>query len=548
MLHNSVTRSDATPRRRRSDTVRAPRFGKSSRSNNQPPRSGTDRTLWLLVAGLTVLIIGWAALGLILERPRLGVVAPNAVIGFEATVVLTRFFSALVLFLFPHGQTGRSLRWVAAGFMILGLGGLLFGYLPLLLDRSTNLNTLQYTLLAVSLVAGGLFVEGLLFRTPPPFTRGKLIILFVVFNLLLIGVLLGVDNLPPLVNVSSPETAIHGGLLPTPALTAWHFSLSMLPLSLSVASAIGAVHLYRMEQRRIWLVVAMILLAGSQLHNILWPSIYTPVLTSAHLLRLASAVVVAVGGIVELRRIANEHAVLLAAEQEHTKRLVEIAALKADFTAMIAHEIVQPLAAIRGLTDMLATNQLTSTQQSQALATIHKEADMLTTLVSDVQTVATIERDDFAVRRRAVPLRPLLPDAATFAQALPGNHPLTITVDTDEIVYADPERISQVLRNLLNNAAKYSAPGTPIQVHATRGVKHVRIEVIDRGSGIHPDDLRRIFEKFERGHNQVTRSISGLGLGLYLSQRILQAHGTQLEVTSKVDVGSIFAFELEIKS
>jgi signal transduction histidine kinase len=290
----------------------------------------------------------------------------------------------------------------------------------------------------------------------------------------------------------------------------------------------------------------MVLLAGAQLHNIFWPSVFGQVLTTADVLRLASAACIAVGGILELRRIAAEHARLLAAEQDRSRRLTEVAALKADFTAMVTHELRSPLAAIRGFLDMLATGELGPSEQAHAIATMRTETAMLTALVADVQATATVERDDFAVHPRPVPVSALLADAAAFARALPGDHPLTTTLATQEWVWADPERIGQVLRNLLGNAAKFSPAGTPIELRAALHEGRVRIAVADHGFGIHPDDMARIFEKFERGRDPSCQKIVGVGLGLYLSRRIVWAHGGELSVDSTSGTGAVFAFDLEV--
>src|SRR2546423_3183508 len=173
---------------------------------------------------------------------------------------------------------------------------------------------------------------------------------------------------------------------------------------------------------------------------------------------------VTVGGILELRRIAAERARQLVTEQERSRRLTELAVLKADFTAMATHELGSPLAAIRGFLDMLATGELGPAEEAHALTAMRTEAALLTGLLADVQAAATVERDDFAVHPRAVPVSVLLADAIAFARALPGAHPVTATTATHERVWADPERIGQVLRNLLANAAKYSPAGTPIEV------------------------------------------------------------------------------------
>jgi RNA polymerase sigma factor (sigma-70 family) len=106
--------------------------------------------------------------------------------------------------------------------------------------------------------------------------------------------------------------------------------------------------------------------------------------------------------------------------------------------------------------------------------------------------------------------------------------------------------MGQVLRNLLSNAAKYAPPGTPIELRAVRRGEHVRIEVADHGFGIHPDDMPRIFEKFGRGRDRGGRKVAGAGLGLYLSRRIVQAHGSDLTVESTPGVGSVFGFDLPV--
>jgi signal transduction histidine kinase len=214
--------------------------------------------------------------------------------------------------------------------------------------------------------------------------------------------------------------------------------------------------------------------------------------------------------------------------------------------AMVTHELGSPLAAIRCFLDMLASGELAPAEQAQALATMRTETALLTALVSNVQAAATVERDDFAVQPRPVPVSALLAAAAAFARALPGHHPLSTTITTHERVWADPERIGQVLRNLLGNAAKFAPAGTPIELRAALHAGRVRIAVADHGFGIHPDDVARIFEKFERGRNPSGRKIVGVGLGLYLSRRIVRAHGGELSVDSTSGTGAVFTFDLEV--
>jgi signal transduction histidine kinase len=289
----------------------------------------------------------------------------------------------------------------------------------------------------------------------------------------------------------------------------------------------------------------MVVFAGAHLHHLLWPAAYQSVLTSANVLRSASAAILAVGGLVELRRVAAERTSLLKSERAYSARLAELAALKADFNAIVAHELGTPVAAISRLADALATGELDAKRQADVLDAFRSEVALLEKLAADVTAAARDEREDFDVKPQPTPVADLLAGAAAVAKALPGNHPLTVEAPRGVQVYADPVRIGQVLRNLLCNAAKYSPPGTPITLCARVGPKRVRIEVVDRGTGIHPADLDRIFRKFGRGRNTDGQRVPGLGLGLYLSRRIVRMHGGELTVSSRPGAGSTFGFELE---
>jgi PAS domain S-box-containing protein len=249
--------------------------------------------------------------------------------------------------------------------------------------------------------------------------------------------------------------------------------------------------------------------------------------------------------ITEQKQMESERAAVIAAERETARRLEELDAIRADFTRMVAHELGSPIAAIRRSTELLAADSLTPHQQ-WALDVIQKEVGALRALVDDVVAIATIERDDFRVDLQRVPVERLLTGAYTYGRAMPGACPLTVTGCVAEDVWADPERIAQVLRNLLNNSALYSPPGTPITLSATRCDGSARIEVSDQGPGISEDDLKRIFEKFARGRNAAAGDVPGGGLGLYLSRRIILAHGSDLTVVSSPGQGATFGFELEI--
>ena len=510
--------------------------------------AGVTPALWTRVTAagvIALVVVAWLILILGLSQVRFVIVASTAKAGFEVFLALLQLSAALVLFLFPAEVERPRLRWVSLGFMILGLGGLSFGYLYPAAHGTVDFNEAMYGSLLTQILATLVIAVGLFLRHPPAFSLRSAVLSLATFVLLSAVIIAANPRLPTLVMVDDLEAYVATSSRTLASLTGWHWGFSLLPLIFAVAAAVGAGRHYPGRVLGGWLVVAMVLMAGSQLHTLFWPSAYGPVLTTSSLLRVAFTAVVSVGIFLELRQVAAERAMSLAAEREYIARLQDLAELRADFTAVVAHELGNPLATILQAAELMATGPLDPIQ-TRSLAAINAEAAALKALVADVRAAAEAERDDFALQPRRVPVRALLGDTTAYAVALPGNHPLAVEDATGVAVRADRMRIGQVVRNLLTNAAKYSPPGTPITLRTTRRGDHVRIEVIDRGSGIHPDDLPRIFEKFGRGREVAGGKFSGVGLGLYLSRRIVRAHGSELTVDSTPGRGCAFGFELEI--
>lgn len=527
-----------------------------SQAKTEPRISGRRKAL---VVGLAGIIIGWLILNLFTSWTSFAMdMDPKLAGGEETASALGRFFGALVLVLFFAENEGWRLRWVAAGLVVLGLGHLVFGYFePQIQNEPAELNESLYEGLVAQILACALFAIGLVPRTPP--RLWSLIVAVILAGIPMAGyiyifeVLRDENLMPALTRLESAADTLRAGS-PLEWLTVWNWIFYPIPFVLAASAVAGGILRVRegggngWRAPWWWLLPAVVLLAGAQLHEVFWPSGYTgSVLTTAEVLRLALTVVVVVGGVIELWRIGSERAALLAAEEERNRRLEELSVMKADFSAMVAHELGTPLAAIRGYADMLSTRALDPDTRTSALAAIRSETAALNTLVADVRAAAAGEREDFAVQPRPVPLDTILSEAATFARTLPGEHEFTVVREAGGVVRADAERIGQVLRNLLSNAAKYSPEGTPIELRAVPGSKGcVRLEVADRGPGIAPRDIGRILEKFGRGRDAAGKKVAGVGLGLYLSRRIVSSHGGELEVRSTLGEGSVFAFELEI--
>jgi PAS domain S-box-containing protein len=246
------------------------------------------------------------------------------------------------------------------------------------------------------------------------------------------------------------------------------------------------------------------------------------------------------------RHLDLERATMLASEREYTRQLRELTEMRADLTAMVGHELRSPVAALRLMTDMLATGELTPAAQAQTLETMRGQIDQMDRLASDVAASAAADRDDFAVQLQPVSLAVLLDGAAIFARTALADHDFSMVGRPDVQVWCDPERISQVLANLLGNAGMHNPPGTPVSLTVRRHGNHVRFEVTNLGPPIPPQEQALIFEKFGRGRAAAANQTSGTGLGLYLSRRIVEAHGGELWVESTPETGTTFGFDVRV--
>lgn len=514
-----------------------------------PRRVFAERRVWIpaLVAVLTLIAI--AASTPAVPALYFVVAAPQGKTGVEVFLALNQLFIALVLYLFADPAVRPRLVWLSLGCVIMAIGGLLFGGLLVSFPaHDDRINTAMYGSILSHICGTSCLVLGLAPRKPPLLTRRRGEFILAGFLAFLALLLLFEPHLPKLsqwtdlTQLKAMARASRGVL---PGLTFWHWTLSGIPILLATLAVTGAARHFPPRPLGDWILLALVLLEGAQIYTLLWPSAYSSILTLATLLRLAFTGVLATGAIIALNRISAERAAMLASEQEMSARLTTLTMLKADFSAMVAHELTSPLAAIRRSTELLAIDP-SAPIRAQALNAIDAEIDILNGLVADVQAAGVAEREDFAVQLRPVSLDGIVAEAVAFARTLPGDHDLQVEHAAHVLVRADARRIGQVLRNLLGNAAKFSPAGSRVTLSTRHLGDRVRVEVADTGPGIQPDDVPRIFEKFGRGRDAVGQHVPGVGLGLYISRRILRSHGGDVTMTSMPGAGTTFAFDLEL--
>jgi two-component system CheB/CheR fusion protein len=233
-----------------------------------------------------------------------------------------------------------------------------------------------------------------------------------------------------------------------------------------------------------------------------------------------------------------------------TEALREADQRKDEFLAMLAHELRNPLAPIGYAAEILKKDHPSTAQLVKAREVIDRQVRQMGRLLDDLMDVSRITRGTISLRKKSVELAAVLNDAVEASRPLIEEAGHTLRVDlpsTPIMLDADAARISQVLMNLLNNAAKYTEPGGSIQVRVTMEGDGVSIAVKDSGVGIPPEMLARVFELFVQEDRSIDRSRGGLGIGLTLAQRLVDLHNGTLEARSEgVGRGSEFVIRLPV--
>ncbi len=242
---------------------------------------------------------------------------------------------------------------------------------------------------------------------------------------------------------------------------------------------------------------------------------------------------------------ADEAERLHEAERQTVAELRRLSTLRADFVSLVSHEVRTPMASVIGSARTLQQRwrDLTSDQRDAFLALIADETDRLAALVGEVLDSSRIDAGTFSYTFADVDLAGLVNETVASAELARESVHIDSSVPPGlPGVRGDPQRLRQVLTNLIDNAVKYSPEGSPVEVHAVAVNGHVTVAVADHGAGIAPADQRLIFEKF--GRVRGTSAKPGTGLGLYIARAIAEAHGGTLDVSSTPGSGSTFTLEL----
>jgi len=362
-------------------------------------------------------------------------------------------------------------------------------------------------------------------------------------------------------NIPSPELITVLGEMNTPVQPSMmrlgdrHFITCGSPLSLD-GQPLGKVHLLQDitdEQRQLRLGINSLILASMVVVALLIGAIAQRIRKAlrplAHMSQVAEAISAddLSASKLQLHQAPDEILGLAQAFNEMLSRLSMSWEQQRQFVGNVSHELRTPLTVITGyLQSLLRRGENLSTHQQQAVATAAAEAERTIQMLEDLLDLARADSGNLHFRLNPVILNTLVVEVADMSRKV-SNRPITvIATEEDVVACADQDRLSQVLINLLDNAIKYSAADQPVDLILERTPQQALIHVRDRGIGIPLPHQQRIFERFYRADDGMTRSRDGTGLGLAIAKSLIEGMEGRITLRSKPGEGSIFTINLPL--
>ncbi|WP_285489812.1 ATP-binding protein [Staphylococcus haemolyticus] len=239
------------------------------------------------------------------------------------------------------------------------------------------------------------------------------------------------------------------------------------------------------------------------------------------------------GIVVIIRDMTNEH---------------NLDQMKKDFIANVSHELRTPISLLQGYTESIVDGIVTEPEEIRdSLSIVLDETKRLNRLVNELLNVARMDAEGLTVNKEKQPIKPLLSKMQMKyrqqAEDLELNMSLKPNIG-DELWEYDADRIDQVLTNLIDNATRYTQPGDSISITTTTDDSYQTLYIKDTGSGISPEHLELVFDRFYKVEASRTRGKQGTGLGLFICKMIIEEHGGTIKVESEVNKGTTFIIKL----
>jgi len=230
----------------------------------------------------------------------------------------------------------------------------------------------------------------------------------------------------------------------------------------------------------------------------------------------------------------------------HLAGLERLNQLKSEFVALVSHEFRTALVGIQGFSEMIRDSDITLEDAKGFAVDINKDAERLNRMINDMLDLDRIEAGRLTLNLEPSSINVLLNEAVARARASSAKHVFVCDFDSrDPVVQCDPDRIAQIITNLLSNSIKYSPEGGEVVVASRARDGHVDVSVKDHGVGIAPEFVKRLFSRYER-YEKTSGKIIGTGLGLAITRQIVELHGGKIWADSEQGKGSDFHFTLPL--
>jgi len=253
-------------------------------------------------------------------------------------------------------------------------------------------------------------------------------------------------------------------------------------------------------------------------------------------------------GLNPLRNISEEITLFASLKQKEIDELKKLEEFRKEFVANVSHELKTPLFAAQGFIHTLLDGAMADKQvREKFLKKAARSLDGLDSLVQDLLTLSQMETGDIKMKFDSFDLVPVCAEVVEQLEGKARKKDIRLRLNDPKqklIVYADEQRILQVITNLVSNGVSYTPDGGEVTISFDVGKKNVTTFVTDTGEGIPAEHLPRIFERFYRVEKSRSREGGGTGLGLAIVKHILEGHSTKADVESTVGKGSAFSFKL----
>ncbi|HVM12171.1 MAG TPA: ATP-binding protein [Actinomycetota bacterium] len=505
----------------------------------------SERPLPLPVLPLALSLSLYTAATIIGLLPPVNLLIPGVRIAVETAGAIISVLTAALAFVQYEADRLRSWLLIAIAFVTSAANQFLFGVIaappgPLIVYlRTTGRLAVALLLLSAALQPGA----RLLARRPLAAGFARAAATLAVVAVAQVGLWLAREGLPDLRPAGSIPSLRGGGVAP----------LLAIPSVISAALILTSALLFLRPQallRATWLVPALLLGGFSHLHYALSPTLFTDQISNGDLLRLGFLAVLLFGvvGAIRQGRLAERRRSLQMArayvdERQHARELEDLDRAKQELLAIVSHELMHPVAAIRGfaLTLERRWDELEEATRLEIVGHIAEQSERLRRLAEEGGAALSTNLERLDVVPEPQDVRDLLEEAARMAPELAGRLEIRVRDGAVEtFALADRARVQQVFGNLLSNAAKFSPADSPVELGADAVDREIRFWVRDQGPGVDPADRAKLFEPFAR--LAASDGKPGTGLGLYIARRIVEAHGGRLWVESRAWEGATFAF------